>query len=53
MAIPRKEQIDPEIPGYYHLISRCVQSIPDTHFTVNFLHIQSLIAQVFYPVFLI
>ncbi|MGX5203220.1 transposase [Aliikangiella sp. IMCC44632] len=25
MAIPRKDQIDPETPGYYHLISRCVR----------------------------
>ncbi len=25
MAIPRKTQIDPETPGYYHLISRCVR----------------------------
>ncbi|MGX5202503.1 transposase [Aliikangiella sp. IMCC44632] len=25
MAIPGKDQIDPETPGYYHLISRCVR----------------------------
>ncbi|WP_444995333.1 transposase [Aliikangiella sp. IMCC44359] len=25
MAIPRREQIDSENPGYYHLISRCVR----------------------------
>ncbi len=25
MAIPRKEQIDVENAGYYHLISRCVR----------------------------
>jgi len=25
MAIPRKDQIDTESGGYYHLISRCVR----------------------------
>ena len=25
MAIPRRDQIDSETPGYYHLISRCVR----------------------------
>ncbi len=42
MTIPQKEQIDPEIPGYYHLISRCVWRTflcsldPDTE--INYKH---------------